>query len=344
MNYYLVHTTYLVVFLSVFARQLSLPVPAILFLLSGGALAGADRLSFPGLLAVSVLGCVLGDLAWFEAGRLRGKRVLRLLCALASDPSLCIRRSRTTFAARGLPLLLVAKFIPGLDGITPPLAGIAGTPRSRFILFDAGGSALWSMAYLGAGFLFAASLDRAAHLISVVANVLVVVFGIPLVAFFLWKALRMVRMFRLLQPLTITPLELRRRLDSGARTGVLDLLRFEDDPENIPGIPGAVRVRPSEMRRRRSIGIPDDVILVLYCNRKNRFVSTRVAAQMWKRKVRNIRVLHGGLQAWQDAGYPVTCDLADPVAEMQRLGVILVPPLEATSVDTSEEQRSASRK
>ncbi|GGH01976.1 VTT domain-containing protein [Silvibacterium dinghuense] len=332
MNYYLLHTTYPMVLLSVFARQLSLPVPAILFLLSGGALAGAGRLSLPGLLLVSVLGCVLGDLAWFEAGRLRGKRILRLLCALASDPSLCIRRSRTTFAARGLPILLVAKFIPGLDGITPPLAGIAGTPRYRFILFDAGGSALWSLAYIGTGFLFAASLDRAAHLISVVADTLVIVFGIPLVVFFLWKLLRLIRMFQLLQPLSITPEELRRRIDSGARTGILDLLRFEDDPENIPGIPGAIRVRPAELRRRRQFLIPDDVLLVLYCNRKNRFVSTRVAAVMWKRRIRNIRVLSGGLQAWEASGYPVSHDFASPDEEMARLGVSLYPPISPSAV------------
>jgi len=35
-NYDLIHTTYPILFLSVFARQLCLPVPAILFLLSGG--------------------------------------------------------------------------------------------------------------------------------------------------------------------------------------------------------------------------------------------------------------------------------------------------------------------
>ncbi len=38
MSYYLVHTTYLFLFIAVLARQLCLPVPANLFLLSGGAL------------------------------------------------------------------------------------------------------------------------------------------------------------------------------------------------------------------------------------------------------------------------------------------------------------------
>jgi membrane protein DedA with SNARE-associated domain len=125
-NYYLLHITYLALFLSVFGRQLCLPVPALLFLLSAGAMAGAGKLSFFGILMVAVLGCLLADLAWYEADRRRGQRVLRLLCALADDPSQCIHNSKTTFAARGLPALLIAKFVPGLDAITPPLAGMWG--------------------------------------------------------------------------------------------------------------------------------------------------------------------------------------------------------------------------
>jgi len=126
MNYYLTHITYPILFVAVFARQLSLPVPALLFLLTGGALAGSGKLSFVGILLVAVLGCLLADLLWYEAGRLRGKRVLRLLCALTRDPSFCMRRGKEIFAKKGLRLLLIAKFVPGLDGICPPLAGMLG--------------------------------------------------------------------------------------------------------------------------------------------------------------------------------------------------------------------------
>jgi membrane protein DedA with SNARE-associated domain len=59
-SYYLVHTTYPIVFVAVLARQLCLPIPAVLFLLSGGALAGSGKLSYTGILLAAVLGCVLG--------------------------------------------------------------------------------------------------------------------------------------------------------------------------------------------------------------------------------------------------------------------------------------------
>jgi membrane protein DedA with SNARE-associated domain len=77
MNYYLIHTTYPILFVAVFARQLCIAVPAILFLLSAGALAGSGKLNYGGVLAVAVLGCVLADLVWFEAGRLRGPHRLQ---------------------------------------------------------------------------------------------------------------------------------------------------------------------------------------------------------------------------------------------------------------------------
>jgi membrane protein DedA with SNARE-associated domain len=133
MSYYLTHITYPILFVAVLARQLCLPVPAILFLLTGGALAGAGKLNFVGVMIVAVLGCLLADLVWFEAGRLHGKRVLRLLCALTHDPSFCIRRGREIFAKKGLRLLLIAKFVPGLDGICSPLAGMLGASRVAFL-------------------------------------------------------------------------------------------------------------------------------------------------------------------------------------------------------------------
>jgi hypothetical protein len=46
MNYYLAHITYPILFVAVLARELSLPVPALLFLLTGGALAGRWQAEF----------------------------------------------------------------------------------------------------------------------------------------------------------------------------------------------------------------------------------------------------------------------------------------------------------
>lgn len=324
MNYYLLHTTYPILLLSVFARQLCLPVPAVLFLLAGGALAGAGKLSFTGILVVAILGCLMGDLVWYEAGLRRGKRVLRMLCALAPDPSASISQSKSHFAKKGLPTLLFAKFIPGLDAIMPPLAGISGSSRKQFLLYDAGGSALWSAAYLGAGFLFAKQLDSFTRLTSQVTSVLVLVLGVPLLIFFVLKLLRLLHMVRELRPLHITPQQLKQRLDSGKQIGLVDLLRFEDDPQDSLVIPGSVRMEPLKLRGSVRVVMPPHLHVVLYCEAQNDFVSARVAVALRKHGVRHILVLKGGLTAWKACGYPLGPP-ADARTESERLGVELDP-------------------
>jgi membrane protein DedA with SNARE-associated domain len=49
---------------SVVARQLCLPVPAILFLLTAGALAGTGKLNLGMIVALGAIASVLADFVW----------------------------------------------------------------------------------------------------------------------------------------------------------------------------------------------------------------------------------------------------------------------------------------
>lgn len=200
MEYYLLHTTYPVLFLCVVARQLCLPVPASLFLLSAGALAGAGRFGLMETLLIAVLGCLLGDQVWFEAGRRRGERTLGLLCLFGSDPSRYVRLARSSFERSGLTILLGTKFFPCLDTIVPSLAGMTGTSRSRFLAFDAAGATLWAGAYLGIGFVFAEQLDRVVRPASQILSTILLVLSVPLVICFVVKLVRLARMME--RPMT----------------------------------------------------------------------------------------------------------------------------------------------
>jgi 3-mercaptopyruvate sulfurtransferase SseA len=111
-----------------------------------------------------------------------------------------------------------------------------------------------------------------------------------------------------------------------ARFGVVDLLRFEDDPQEVAVIPGAVRLDPLQIRRKRRIYMPGNLELVLYCGSKNNFVSARVAAAMRKHGIQRIRVLTGGLAAWKALQFPLSTESLDPEAEMARLRIEMFPP------------------
>jgi membrane protein DedA with SNARE-associated domain len=167
LSHHALSITHLILWVAVFARQICLPVPANLFLLTAGALARGGGLNMRLVLCVGILGCLAGDLVWFEAGRHWGSQIMRILCAFSSDPHYCAQRADKVFGRWGLRSLILAKFIPGLDGVTPPLAGIEGSERGAFLAYDFLGSFLWTAMYAGLGYLFAnrltliaASMDR----------------------------------------------------------------------------------------------------------------------------------------------------------------------------------------
>src|SRR5271165_1069274 len=107
--------TYPMIFLAVFANQLCLPIPSLLFLIMAGALAKSGSLNIEGVILVGVAGCVLADGAWFVAGRRCGYRIVRGLSAFSMDGQNSALKARKFFARRGMLVLTFAKFVPGLD-------------------------------------------------------------------------------------------------------------------------------------------------------------------------------------------------------------------------------------
>ncbi len=114
-------------------------------------------------------------------------------------------------------------------------------------------------------------------------------------------------------------------MTAGEEFALVDLLRFEDDPEDCLVIPGSIQADPAKLRSKARIVMPDGLEMVLYCEGKNDFVSARVAAVMRRRGIRRIRVLSGGLTAWKALEYPVAPPVADPQSRARQLGVQIVP-------------------
>jgi membrane protein DedA with SNARE-associated domain len=226
--------TYPAILLAVFARQMCLPVPAVLFLMMAGALGASGKMSLPMIIMTGVLGCLVADYAWFQAGRWWGSRILRILCSFASDRRHCSQRAKDVFARRGLQVLIVAKFIPGLDGLMPPLSGLEGAGSLEFLFFDAIGALLWSSAYCVAGYLFANRIEIIAATLNRVSNTLAMFLLAPFLCYLVWRAWELVGMLRRLRVRTISAALLQEKLDSGAKIAVLDLLLCEGESSLMP--------------------------------------------------------------------------------------------------------------
>jgi len=307
---------YWLLFVSVLARQACLPVPANLALLAAGALAGSGKLNLGVILILSVLAFLFADLAWFEAGRRWGNRILHFACGISGDPSSCVSNAHRSFARNGVKSLLISKFVLGLDAVAAPLAGASNTTRLRFLVFDALGAILWSGAYATLGYAFSEQLDLvgayAARTGELVA-ILVVAGASFFVVYRIVRWLRFVREFRLAR---ITPDQLREQLSAGQDVLILDVQRTEKDVQPLMGIPGAIRVNPRDITwdqgAMREVEKSIHREIVIYCTCPSEYTSARVALALHRRGLQHVRPLAGGLQAWRDRGYEVTTEVRVP--------------------------------
>lgn len=261
---FLVRHGYSLVFASVLAEQLGLPLPAIPVLLAAGALAGSGKLSLWLILALAMAAALMGDVIWYEIGRRRGAKVLNLLCRISLEPDSCVRRTETAFAKHGSRSLLVAKFVPGLSTAAPPLAGVFQMRFSRFLLFDSAGTLLWASLFIGFGFLFSQQIEGIAARAAELGGWLFMLLAAGLAAFLGWKYLQRRRFLYDLRTARITPEELRAKLDGGEAVVIVDLRHSLDLDADPFAIPGAQHLLMEEFEERHHV-LPRDREIVLYC-------------------------------------------------------------------------------
>ena len=316
--------TYPTILLAVFANQLCLPVPAVFFLITAGALVGRGSLNFSIVVLVGVVASLAADYAWFMAGRWGGFRVVRTLCAFSANGQHSAVRARTLFARWGLPGVVFAKFVPGLDGLMPPLAGALNVTTVLFLLFDAMGALIWSAGYCFLGYLFSDRLNVVAATVARTSKILAIMLACVL-CYLLWRAWELLRTIRQLQLRTISPALLHEKLQAGDRIAVLDLLDVEgqEDPTIVAGIPGAARISPTPLRSSAQVRVPTDVQLVLCCSSRNQITSARTAVLLRRKGITNVWVLGGGLKAWRELDLPVTTELCTAAQVAARFGVEL---------------------
>jgi membrane protein DedA with SNARE-associated domain/rhodanese-related sulfurtransferase len=317
--------TYTGVLVAVFANQACLPIPSIVFLMAAGALSAHGQMHTGIIIALSVFGCLTADTLWFWLGRQWGSKAMRVLCRLAADPRSCSRNAHETFRRYGLRVLCVAKFLPGLDGVLPPLMGAEGASPAAFLAFDAAGSLFWSAFYVAIGYVFSNQLDIAIQWAKHFGTALGFAIGIPLAVYAGLRCAVLLRMIRRLRVRRISPAMLDRKLKGSCKIAVLDLSNFEEESEeeNIEAIPGAFRVDPSRLRHHPHITVPDDVDIVLYSRSGGDIVCARVAVALNRIGVRKVWVLEGGLNAWRQQGFRMSRSPEEPEAVAARLGVKL---------------------
>lgn len=292
-----------VLFLAVFVEQMGIPLPASPWLLAAGALSVSGTPHWYSALAAGASGSLLADAIWFYLGRRGGQRVLNLLCRISLEPDSCVRRTQDLFTRYGMRGVIVAKFIPGLSTLAPPMAGNSGMAAPRFFFFDGLGSLLYTGVFILVGAVFSRQLDQVLAALERLGTSALLLVVTLLALYFGYKFLQRHRLLNELRMARITVDELHQMVESGENVTILDLRSSAEVERNPLLIRHARHMTLDELKSRQN-EIPRDRDIILYCSCPNEVTSARMALLLQRNGFTRVRPLLGGLDAWREKNYP----------------------------------------
>ena len=285
-------------------HQLGIPIPAFAVLIWAGAVAYDDplRLAFAFLLA-TVAGTA-GNLPWYWAGRRYGHRILRLACRITVSPDSCVRQAENTFERRGPAMLVIARFVPALETLAPPLAGALRIGTPAFLAYDAAGGALWTLAGLALGVAFHGQIDWLLDWLAQLGEGALVLVGALIAGYVAYRLLQRWLFVRSLKIARISAQELYAMISRGDKPLVLDVRTRANRRLDARQIPGALAVDLDDVERTLA-NVARDREVVVYCACPNEATAAKVALQLRGHGFRHVRPLAGGIDAWVSAGLAV---------------------------------------
>jgi membrane protein DedA with SNARE-associated domain/rhodanese-related sulfurtransferase len=287
----------LLVFLVTLAARVGAPVPAAPLLVVAGGVATAGQMSLLACLAVSVLANVLGDAVWYQAGRWRGHRVMKLLCRISLSPDTCVRQSEGILSRWGGSSLIAAKFLPGISVVAAPMAGALGMSWQRFISYDIGAALIWTLVFLAIGVLFAGQIVVVLDFMTEFGSIAAVAIVIALTTMIIYRYLRRRWMLSDRYAPRIAVHELRELIRRGEAPIVIDVrssVALQQDTRRLPG----ARVATLAQLPATALELPRDREVVLYCSCPNEVSALRGVRILAELGHHRARALHGGLDAW----------------------------------------------
>ncbi len=120
-------------------------------MLSGGLLVAQGTLTFTEVVAVGVLGNLIGSIIAFYVGAVGGRRLLEKYGKYIFFNARHLEQSQRWFDRYGESTVFFTRMLPFIRTFISLPAGIAGMKAWRFVLFTFLGSLPWNMAlvYLG---------------------------------------------------------------------------------------------------------------------------------------------------------------------------------------------------
>lgn len=184
------------VFVTVLLDQAGIPIPSMPFLVACGALAGSGQIATAPLLVTATFASLTADVLWFALGRWQGRRVLRWFSSFSLRGKQRVEQVERSLRSGGLFSIALAKFIPGLAIVAPPLAGATGVSLVRFVVVSAMTGFAWAGGLVGVGWIFRDTLVEATRWLESLGGRAVALVGLMLAIYFAivgWRRRRTTR-------------------------------------------------------------------------------------------------------------------------------------------------------
>jgi membrane protein DedA with SNARE-associated domain/rhodanese-related sulfurtransferase len=287
----------LIVFVITLAARVGAPLPAAPLLVVAGGVAMAGQLSLASCILASVLANLLGDTVWFQAGRWRGHRVMKLLCKISLSPDTCVRQSEGILSKWGGGSLIAAKFVPGVSVVAAPMAGALGMSWTRFVLYDLGAGLIWTLVFMALGVAFAGQIQIVLDFMTEFGTIAAVAVAIVLAVMISarWLKRRWMLSERYAPRIAVT--ELRELIRRGEAPIVIDVRSSVATMHDARRLPGAISTTLAQLPLTAA-ELPRDREIVLYCNCPNEVSALRGVRILADHGLHRSRALVGGLDAW----------------------------------------------
>ncbi|HZS53547.1 MAG TPA: rhodanese-like domain-containing protein [Bryobacteraceae bacterium] len=308
---------YSILFILVLAEAIGLPLPAALALLVAGASSAKGSLHLGAVLLISFVAFLLGDVVLFLLGYRTGWWLLGILCKLSINPESCIFRSAESFRRYGRTMLVLAKFVPGINSLAPPLAGSMNMRFIQFLGLDAAGALLYVAAWCGAGFLFSDFLARLTNGYQAGSRILLWLVACAAAVYFGYRIWLLLKAGALSYVPRVSASEIARRLYSDHLHGdmvVFDVRSHGYYSRKASRIKDSVRLEPNTILQQLDT-LPKDKEIILYCTCQREATSLQVARILQQHGFRS-SVIKGGLRAWKKGGFPLETVPAEDVVLM----------------------------
>ena len=257
---------YVLTFALLLAEAIGLPFPAAIALVAAGAAVASHTLWGPWVLLAAVLALLIGDTAQFWLGRHMGWRLLGVLCRVSINPETCILRSAESFYKRGKATLVIAKFIPGVNTMSAPLAGSMKMRFLQFLQLDFAGALLYSVTYLLVGDLsrdFLAVVLRNFHAAGRAMEAVVIA---ALLVYAIYRIVQFskYRAYSVVPRVQVQELAMRLSSEGADQILLVDVRSHGYYDAAVERIKGSIRIEPNNLEEEIK-NLPKDKDIYLYC-------------------------------------------------------------------------------